>query len=72
MSDKSRNSFYNSTAWRHKREEILERDHHECIWCKAEGKVTTDKDTILEVDHIKELSEFPELALEDSNLRTLC
>lgn len=74
MSDKNRNSFYNSSAWKRKREEILDRDNHECIWCKEQlGKVTTDRDGhILEIDHIKPLEQFPELALEDSNLRTLC
>lgn len=69
---KKANPFYLSTAWKAKRQEILERDHYECQWCKEEGKVTTDKDTTLEVDHIKELNDYPELALENSNLRTLC
>ncbi|MDY5974330.1 HNH endonuclease, partial [Streptococcus hyovaginalis] len=48
----SRHLFYQSTKWRRLRLEALERDHYECLWCKAEGKVTT---TDLEVDHIKEL-----------------
>lgn len=64
--------FYNSAAWEKKRKEVLERSNYECEWCKAEGKVTTKERMTLEVDHIKELSEYPELALEDSNLRVLC
>lgn len=66
------NRFYLSTAWKHKRLEILERDNYECVMCREEGKVTTSKDAILEIDHIKELDDYPELALENSNLRTLC
>lgn len=67
-----RRSFYNSQAWRLKREEIKKRDNYECQWCKAEGRVTTKHHSVLEVDHIKELKEYPELALENDNLRTLC
>ena len=46
--------------------------NHECIWCKAEGKVTTRKRAVLEVDHIKELEHYPQYALDINNLRTLC
>lgn len=72
MNKQERYKFYNSTAWKAKRQEILNRDNHECVWCATEGKVTTDKSKSLEIDHIKELNEYPELALENSNLRTLC
>lgn len=51
---------------------ILERDNYECQWCKRDGKVTSHLDSVLEVDHIKELKDYPELALDESNLRTLC
>lgn len=54
------------------RERVLKRDNNECQWCKAEGKVTTAKTATLEIDHINELEYHPELALEPSNLRTLC
>lgn len=64
-----RREFYNSPEWRKTRKEVLERDHYECQWCAAEGKLTNTK---LEVDHIKELEYYPELALELDNLRTLC
>lgn len=61
--------FYNSkTIWRHKRAEILERDHNECQMCKKEGKYT--KATT--VHHIKHLDKYPLLALVDSNLISLC
>ena len=41
--------FYASQSWRILREQALERDHYECVWCREEGKVTTEN---LEVDHI--------------------
>lgn len=66
----SRARFYTSSEWRRLRQSILERDHFECQWCKAEGRVMTD--AVLEVDHIKELAQYPELAMEPDNLRTLC
>lgn len=68
----ARRKFYNSMAWRNLRDEILSRDNFECQWCKAEGKVSTRFNTIIEVDHIKELEHYPELAMEPSNLRCLC
>lgn len=66
--------FYNSKAWRTKRLEILERDNYECQECKANGKLTiaNDKSAKLNVHHIKELTDYPELALEDDNLITVC
>lgn len=68
----SRAAFYSSADWKRLRQSILERDHYECQWCKAEGKLTTQYDSVLEVDHIKELEYHPELALNPNNLRTLC
>lgn len=69
--------FYRSKEWKALRLEALERDNYECQDCKAEGKVYTDnhdpdKHKRLDVDHIKEIEHYPELALELSNLRTLC
>lgn len=72
VNKKKANPFYLSQLWKNKRLEILKRDNYECQWCKEEGKVTSYSHTILEIDHIKELEEYPELALENSNLRTLC
>lgn len=69
---RDRDKFYHSGDWRRVREQVLKRDNKECQWCKAEGRVTTAKTATLEIDHIKELQYYPELALEPSNLRTLC
>ncbi|MFY4480773.1 HNH endonuclease [Latilactobacillus sakei] len=68
----SRTHFYNSQPWRELRAAALERDHYECLWCKAAGKVTSNQSAVLEVDHIKELEFYPEYALDIDNLRTLC
>lgn len=67
-----RANFYSSSEWKRLRQAVLERDHYECQWCKEEGKVVTVNDSILEVDHIKELEYYPELATNINNLRTLC
>lgn len=68
----TRARFYGSAEWRAFRESILERDNYECQWCKEQGQVTSKYNSILEVDHIEELKDRPDLALEPSNLRTLC
>lgn len=70
-------TFYMSSIWRKKRLDILARDNFECQMCKKEGRVTTvgtNKETGegLTVHHIKELKDYPELGLTDSNLITLC
>ncbi|EKU50327.1 HNH endonuclease [Staphylococcus massiliensis] len=66
---KYRKQFYNSTAWKNVRQQVLKRDNYECSWCREEGKVTT---TGLEIDHIQELQDRPDLKIEPDNLRTLC
>ncbi len=71
-SKETRASFYNSAEWKKKRMEIIKRDNYECQWCKAEGAVSARQESMLEVDHIKELEDYPELALDNDNLRTLC
>ena len=67
-----RAKFYGSPEWRRLRKECLDRDNHECQWCKADGRVTMSSDAVLEIDHIKELEFYPEYALDINNLRTLC
>jgi 5-methylcytosine-specific restriction enzyme A len=74
--------FYNGSAWKRKREDIKKRDNYECQECKRKGKVFLDtyeysqrakrKKIKLVVDHIKELEDHPDLALDDENLETLC
>ena len=71
-SKEMRSIFYSSSEWRAKRLEILEREHFECRFCKEDGRVTTLDHSILEVDHIEELKDRPDLALDSDNLRVLC
>lgn len=47
------------------REAIFKRDSFTCIWCYKKGG-------ILNADHIKPFSEFPELRFAIDNGRTLC
>lgn len=72
LTKEDRDKFYNASTWRRLRLEIIKRDNYECQWCKQKGIVTSKEDATLIVDHIKELETNPELALEPSNLRTLC
>lgn len=74
--------FYDSGDWKRTRAKVLERDNYECQECKRNGSVTVDmneysesakrKKIALVVDHIKELEDHPELALDMDNLETLC
>lgn len=83
MIEKEVKAFYNSAAWKHKRMKILERDHYECQDCRkrlekaaGNGIKLEGRDRKIwpaeEVHHIKELREYPELALADDNLISLC
>ena len=72
--------LYGSGEWIELRLVALERDNDECQQCKREGLVTIDsvkvpgekKRIVLNVHHIKEVEDHPELALELDNLETLC
>ena len=74
--------FYDSGEWKRTRVKIKKRDNYECQECKRNGRVQTDtneysesakrKKIQLVVDHIKELEDYPELALDEDNLETSC
>ncbi|MFD2628796.1 HNH endonuclease [Oceanobacillus kapialis] len=74
--------FYDSGHWKRMRKHIKQRDNNECQECKRKGRVWIDtneysvsakrKKIMLVVDHIKEIEDYPELALEEDNLQTLC
>lgn len=74
--------FYDSKPWKILRVKIKQRDNYECQECKRQGRVTIDtneysesakrKKIVLVVDHIKEIEDYPELALDEDNLQTLC
>lgn len=64
--------FYKSARWQQKKKEILMRDNYECQECKKKGKLTTIQHTKLDIHHIKELKDYPELAFDNNNLITVC
>lgn len=54
-----------SSEYQRARKMALKRDQNSCVLCsKKEGR--------MDVDHIKPMSKFPELACSLTNLRTLC
>ena len=61
-------SFYDSAAWKRKRAQVLRRDKYMCQDCKRYGRMRE----AVEVHHIQHLEDAPELALDASNLVSLC
>lgn len=70
-------AFYISKEWKEKRKKILKRDHYKCQRCLGHFvcgepiKKIQLKDAKY-VHHIKPMKDYFELALEDSNLVSLC
>lgn len=60
--------FYNSKQWNRCRELVLIRDRYLCKECFRSNKITPAD----VVHHIKELADYPKLALTLSNLESLC
>lgn len=61
-------NFYKSKKWKTKREKILRRDEYMCRECKRYGRTTP----AVTVHHIYPVENWPELALINSNLLSLC
>lgn len=57
--------FYESREWQDLRYRILKKYSRKCMVCFSTN-------IELHVDHIKPISKFPDLALEESNLQVLC
>lgn len=66
--DLKKQGFYQSKAWRRLRVQALQRDHYLCQACLRGRRIKK----ATEVHHIKPVDEHPELALELSNLTSLC
>lgn len=62
------NEFYHSRQWEHLRARILRRDGYQCRICRRYGRLRQ----ATTVHHIKHLDEYPELALDPSNLVSVC
>ena len=60
--------FYNKNAWKRARTTALSRDNHLCQRCLREKRIATANT----VHHVKPTATHPELALELSNLESLC
>lgn len=75
---KETDPFYSTAAWKRLRAVVLERDRWQCVWCRRErryirdgaGRLIVPPATI--VHHIVPLQTDRTLALEDSNLVSLC
>ena len=83
MTEKEKHRFYHSAAWQRERIRILKRDHYECQDCRHritkanhEGRQLHGWEMYLNratcVHHIKELEDYPDLALDHDNLISLC
>lgn len=57
--------FYDSDKWRDLRYRVLKKHGRKCMVCFRTN-------IELHVDHIKPISKYPELSLEQSNLQVLC
>ena len=68
LTRKIMSDFYTSTAWKTKRAAILSRDGYMCRRCKRYGRLRQ----ATTVHHIKHYDEYPELALDNDNLISLC
>ena len=66
--DKATEEFYNSSAWRKKRDEVMKDNHYLCYVCKLNKRYERAN----EVHHIKNLKNHIDLGLEDDNLVCLC
>lgn len=60
--------FYTSPRWKRKRQSILRRDGYQCQICRRYGIIRE----AVTVHHIQELSDRPDLALQESNLISVC
>lgn len=60
-----RSYFYSRAEYKQIRNEIFTRDNYTCQICLVRGGK-------LEMDHIKEWCNYPQLRFEKTNLRTLC
>ena len=66
--DRRSQRFYESTAWRNKRKEIIRRDKGRCQACERRGIITVGN----VVHHIEELKDNWERRLDSTNLEVLC
>ncbi|KYK51743.1 MULTISPECIES: HNH endonuclease [Lactiplantibacillus] len=61
-------NFYRTRQWSHLRQQVLERDHYLCAYCKAQGAITPAKT----VDHVRPVEAFPDDKDNINNLAVIC
>lgn len=66
--DKESDRFYHSRAWLNKRKEVMERDGGLCQECLANGDIVSAD----VVDHIIDLKQDKDKALDCDNLVAMC
>lgn len=62
-------AFYRITPWQALRTQVLRRDAYTCQACKRNGKPFV---VARIVHHIKDRHTYPELAMAEENLESLC
>ena len=67
-----KNFNYHDSRWKKFSINIKKRDGFLCRNCRAFGKFTDDKATILNVHHMKPINEAPEEIFNIKNCITLC
>ncbi len=62
-------NFYRTRQWSHLRQQVLDRDHYLCQYCKVIGKITPNSKT---VDHIVPVEAQPNSKADINNLAVIC
>lgn len=65
---KKNKDFYNSTAWKRIRVQVLQRDDYTCVKCREQQKISEARI----VDHIIPINKDEGLRLTLHNLQSLC
>ena len=76
--EKERDPFYGTSRWLAARQQALDRDLGQCVWCRRARRYTIDRYgrrlpvLATMVHHIKPRKEYPELELVLENLVSMC
>lgn len=62
-------NFYRTRQWSHLRQQVLDRDHYLCQYCKAIGKITPNSKI---ADHIVPVEAQPNSKADINNLAVIC
>lgn len=68
LNDNEVYKFYQTKEWKFLRSQVRKRNNNECQQCKKNGKQSRAD----MVHHIKEVRQYPELALDSTNCEPLC